>query len=166
MTKQTTRKKKVVRWKSLENDLSKGLNLAIAMIPKSTWGQNLHHRLPSSEWARIKERTLGDSAYKCSICDSPNKLHCDELWEYDNRRKIQKLVGLRTLCSMCHFVKHIGHAGILAEKGKLDFSQIVQHFLSINGCDLLFFDEHLARAEKLWKERSRHKWTVDFGGYA
>ncbi len=71
---------------------------------------------------------------------------------------------------MCHCVKHIGQAGILADKGKLDFSQVVEHFLNVNNIkgdgDLLLFDEHYTRAGMLWKERSRHRWIIDFGAYA
>jgi hypothetical protein len=167
MKKKTVRsvKRKTVSWRSLENDLSKFLLLKIDMIPKTSWGNNLHRQLPSPIWKSLREKTLASSGHKCSICGSPDKLHCDEVWAYDNRKKVQSLVRLQTLCSMCHYVKHIGHAGVLAKEDRLDYSKVVEHFLAVNNCNLLMFDEHEFRAQKLWKERSRYKWKIDFGGY-
>lgn len=164
--KSRSRKKKAASWRSLEDDLSDVLLLKIDMVPSTSWGNSLHRHLPSGVWKSLREKTLISSGYKCTICGSTEKLHCDEVWAYDNRKKVQSLVRLQILCSMCHFVKHIGHAGVLAREGKLDYSAVVEHFLAVNNCDLIIFEEHACRAKMLWKERSKHKWKVDLGRYA
>jgi hypothetical protein len=66
---------------------------------------------------------------------------------------------------MCHHVKHIGLAGILASEGKLDYSRVVEHFMKVNNCDLAAFEKHREETFKQWAERSTYKWKVDLGEY-
>ena len=113
---------------SLTRRFSADLLLAVDMIPKPSWGKSLQNLLPASAWKSLREKTLAASSYKCSVCHSSTNLHCDEVWRYENRRKIQRLVELRTLCSMCHHVKHFGLAGTLARQGKLDLEKVVGTF--------------------------------------
>ena len=45
-------------------------------------------------------------------------------------------------------------------------SQAIYHFLEVNGCDLKTFYAHERQVFDTWHERSRHKWTIDYGPYA
>ena len=141
------------------------LKLEIDMIPQTSWGRNLRQVLPPSKWNGIRESLLEKCGYKCMICSSADRLQCDEVWEYDDRRRIQTLTSIRVLCSLCHHVKHIGLAGILAERGQLDFEKVVRHFMAVNNCDVHTFKEHAVRAVKSWKERSQFNWKIDCGDY-
>jgi len=85
------------------------------------------------------------------------------MWEYDDKKHVQKLVGFIALCDMCHHVKHIGLAGILASQGKLDYEEVVQHFMRVNNCDRKTFEKHKENAFDEWARRSKHKWQVDLG---
>ena len=58
-------------------------------------------------------------------------LHCHEIWNYGDLQHIQKLVGFVALCRLCHHVKHLALALILAEAGRLDFDGVIRHFLCI-----------------------------------
>jgi hypothetical protein len=66
---------------------------------------------------------------------------------------------------MCHHVKHIGLAGILASQGKLDYNEVVKHFCKVNECSAKEFEEHMDHAFRIWRERSQHQWRQDFGKY-
>jgi len=88
------------------------------------------------------------------------------MWQYDDEKHLQTLVGFIALCDMCHHVKHIGLAGILASEGKLDYNKVVEHFMKVNGCDLKTFESHRDEAFKKWKERSAQDWTVDIGEFS
>ncbi len=39
-------------------------------------------------------------------------MHCHEIWEYDDERKVQKLVGYKILCERCHLAHHLGFATV------------------------------------------------------
>ena len=80
------------------------------------------------------------------------RMNCHEIWEYDDKNHIQKLLGFIALCSMCHHVKHIGFAGILAREGKLNYEKVVEHFMTVNNCDRRTFEEHRKRAFLIWEE--------------
>ena len=67
--------------------------------------------------------------------------------------------------ALCHHVKHIGLAGILASQGKLDYEKVVEHFRKVNECDRKTFEEHKKQAFAQWRERSRYEWKVDLGEY-
>ena len=141
------------------------LKLQIDMIPQTSWGKNLRKVLSDSEWKQLREQTLSEFNYKCGICGAEERLQCDEVWEYDDRKHIQRLTGLRVLCSLCHHVKHIGKAGLLAEEGRLDYDKIVEHFMKVNCCDVDTFNEHAIRAAEIWERRSKHEWEIDYGEF-
>ena len=92
-------------------------------------------------------------------------MNLHELWRYDDGKHIQKLEGFILLCKMCHHVKHIGFAGILAGQGKLDYDKVIEHFCNVNECTREEFKEHEAKAFYTWRRQSKHQWTQDFGKY-
>lgn len=92
-------------------------------------------------------------------------MNLHEIWKYDDKKHIQKLEGFILLCRMCHHVKHIGMAGILASRGELDFHEVIEHFCKVNKCTEKEFKKHEAEVFKVWGERSQHQWKQDFGKY-
>ena len=66
---------------------------------------------------------------------------------------------------MCHHVKHIGLAGILADKGELDYDELIEHFCGVNNCTKRDFEETRAKAFEVWENRSQYEWKQDFGKY-
>lgn len=142
------------------------LKLTIDLVPRSSWYANLRTRVSPQTWDRIRKQAYAASGYQCSICGAAQvRLHCHEHWEYDDAARIQRLTGFVALCALCHYVKHLGLAQILAAEGKLDDESVVQHFLRVNACDRDTFAAHAQRAFAQWRERSQHAWTVDFGAY-
>ncbi len=141
------------------------LKLTIELVPQTSWYDNLRKALPLTVWKKMREKTYAKYGHKCGICGAEGRLSCHELWEYDDKKHIQKLNGFIALCDMCHFVKHLGLVGILSSEGKLDADKIIKHFMKVNNCDKKTFEEHKKKAFDEWRKRSQYKWRVDFGKY-
>ena len=88
-----------------------------------------------------------------------------EIWKYDDEKHVQKLEGFILLCTMCHHVKHIGLAGILAGQGKLDYNEVMEHFCKVNKCTKKDFMNNEKTAFETWRKRSQYQWKQDFGKY-
>ena len=147
------------------NMKSKELQLKIELVPSTSWYDNLRKVLPKSEWDKIRKAAYVNYGHWCGICGTEGRLNCHEIWEYDDKKHIQKLKGFIALCDMCHHVKHIGLTGILASEGKLDYEKVIEHFMKVNNCDRRTFEEHKKRAFDEWRKRSQHEWHVDLGEY-
>jgi hypothetical protein len=88
-------------------------------------------------------------------------LFCHEVWKYDDVNHIQKLAGFESICGLCHSIKHLGLAGIMAKRGGIDYSQLVVHYCRVNGCTKEDFEADRSEAFELWHRRSQYDWTVD-----
>ena len=139
------------------------LRLTIELVPATCWGANLRDILSRLAWDTLRRRVYAASGHRCAICGAGGRLHCHEVWHYDDAAHVQRLEGCLALCAWCHHVKHLGHAEVQAAEGKLDYERVVAHFLRVNGCDRALFARHRAEAFTRFAERSRHEWTTDFG---
>jgi hypothetical protein len=142
------------------------LKLEIEAVPSPSWGISLRNKMPRGQWDKLRKQVHERNGSKCQTCGSTSKLHCHEQWEFSDKAGVQKLVGLGTVCSMCHHVSHFGRSTQLAEAGHLNIEAVVAHFLKVNDCDMEAFSEHLHKARAVWERRSKRKWRVDFGEYA
>lgn len=142
------------------------MRLTSELVPEGVWYANLRKLVPKKEWDRIRKAAYAAQDNRCAICGAEGRLNCHEVWEYDDAKRLQRLTGFVALCTMCHHVKHLGMASILAHQGHLDYEAVVQHFMDVNGCDRKTFEDYRTRVFDQWQERSRHEWSVDFGEYA
>lgn len=145
----------------LDDRSEQPLRLTIELVPATSWGANLRDVLPRTEWDRLRRQVYAASGRRCAVCGAGGRLHAHELWDYDDARHIQRLRGLVALCTRCHHVKHLGHARVLAERGELDYEDVVAHFLRVNGCDRATFERHRAAAFARFAERSRYEWQIE-----
>ncbi len=141
------------------------MKLDIELVPKTSWYNNLRKYIDRKNWDKIRKETYSKYGSKCGICGAEGRLNSHEIWEYDDKKHIQKLKGFIALCNDCHMIKHIGFAGIQALKGLLDIDKLIEHFMKINKCDKKEFKRYKKEAFKQWKERSKYKWHVDLGEY-
>ncbi len=137
------------------------LKLTIELVPATSWGANLRDILTPAAWDRLRRHVYAHYSHRCAICGAGGRLHCHEVWHYDDAKHVQRLEGCMALCTLCHAVKHLGHTGILASQGKLDAERVVAHFCRVNTCDRATFQAHRHAAFAQWHERSRFEWTVD-----
>ena len=63
-------------------------------------------------------------------------------------------------------IKHIGFAGIQASKGLLDMDKLIEHFMKINSINREEFDKHHEESFKVWRERSKNKWTIELAQWS
>lgn len=137
------------------------LKLTIELVPATSWYNNMRSVMSKQEWDTLRRKVYADYNYQCGICGMTNViLHCHEIWEYDDQNHIQKLNGFIALCKLCHWVKHIGLAGIRVSEGELDFEEIIHHFMKVNGCDRQTFESHRNHAFQVWEERSKYQWLI------
>jgi hypothetical protein len=143
------------------------MKLTIELVPQTAWRKSLAQTLPKKVWLGIRESHIERNGKKCEICgETEGIFNLHEIWNYDDVNYLQKLEGFVLLCVMCHHVKHIGLAGILADEGKLDFNGVIAHFCRVNSCNERDFHEQEKEAFSVWRMRSSHNWRQDFGEYA
>lgn len=143
----------------------KKLKLAIELVPETCWYSSLRKEMPRKRWDKFRKEIIERSGNKCEICGSEDKLHCHEIWKYDDKFRLQFLMGFQTVCNMCHFVKHIGLAQNLAQQGLLDYDAVVKHFIKVNKVNGTDFETHRKHAFEVWEKRSKVKWQTDLGSY-
>jgi len=143
----------------------KELRLTIELVPKTSWGANLRSLMSNAAWDKTRKQAYTQYGNKCGICRAKGRLNCHEIWEYDDKRHIQKLACFIALCDLCHHVKHFGLANILAAEGKLNLEEVVEHFLKVNECDRGAFESHADQAAAKWRERSQYDWKVELGEF-
>ena len=80
-------------------------------------------------------------------------LHCHEIWEYDDERKVQKLVGYKILCERCHLAHHLGFAAV---SGRLE--ETVEWIAKITGMKESEVWKLVDKAFEEWEERSKYTW--------
>ena len=142
------------------------MELTIELVPSTVWYESLYRLLEREVWNGIRNEIIAKNGRKCQICgETEGKMCLHEIWEYDDTRYVQKLQGFVLLCEMCHHVKHIGLAGILADEGKLDYDDVIEHFCRVNECTKKDFEKQRSEAFDIWQKRSKCEWKQDFGKY-
>lgn len=141
----------------------KKAKLTIELVPSTCWYSNVRSTLPKKEWDRLRKESYEKAGYKCEICGSngleqgyKHKLECHEIWKYDDKKKIQRLEGLISLCPRCHQTKHFGRSTAIGMQGV-----IIEHLEKVNGWDHKETVEYIAQCYKKHSERSKHQWKLD-----
>jgi hypothetical protein len=140
--------------------------LTMEMVPEPLWGISLANLMPKERWDVLRKRVYREYDYHCGVCGASNTtMYCHEIWRYDDFAHVQTLTGFIALCQMCHHVKHLGRAGILASEGKLDYQQVILHYCRVNECEATQFSMDRDEADYEWGERSEHEWSSTLGIY-
>jgi hypothetical protein len=142
------------------------MKLTAELVPETVWFKSLAKLLPRKIWDSIRQNHMNQYGKRCQICEETEGImNLHEIWNYDDINHVQKLDGFILLCAMCHHIKHIGLAGILANEGKLDYEKLIKHFCVVNECSVEDFRIHVNETFAIWRERSKHQWKQDFGEY-
>lgn len=140
--------------------------MSIELVPSTVWESSVYKLMSREVWDSIRNDFIKENGRKCQVCgETSGTMNLHEIWNYDDKKHVQKLEGFILLCRMCHHVKHIGLAGILANQGKLDYDKVIEHFCKVNDCTKKEFEKHKAKAFEIWRERSEYEWNQDFGKY-
>jgi len=91
-------------------------------------------------WQNIRNTEEEKAGCKCSICGLSSKdydptkttnTECHEIWQYgydDQKNLVQKLIGLESLCFICHSIKHANQH----YKDKEFFNTLMQIYAGLN----------------------------------
>lgn len=139
------------------------MKLTIELVPSSSWYTNVRSNVTPEQWDIIRTKSRVAAANKCEICGDSglnqgfhHPVECHEVWEYDDKKKMQKLVRLISLCPMCHKTKHIGLAQIQG------FGDIVlEHLIKVNNISEAKAKKYIVSSFDTWFKRSEHEWTLD-----
>ena len=93
----------------------------------------------------------------CEICNEKNTdLHLHEIWNFDNKKQIQKLIGLSAICENCYNAIHFGRA-IKLGLGEAAIEQLKK----VNNWTEKQISTHLENAKKLWQTRNEINYVLD-----
>lgn len=139
------------------------MKLTVELIPKTCAASNIRTLIPAKYWNKLRKQSYKEAGLKCEICDGKgteqgyrHDLECHEVWEYNVKTKVQKLVKLVSLCPLCHQVKHIGRAKYIGKLG-----EVTKHMKKINGITKRVMDAYLEEQFLRYSEYSRIRWKLD-----
>jgi 5-methylcytosine-specific restriction endonuclease McrA len=135
------------------------MKLTIELVPSTAWYTNVRSNVSKEQWDIIRKRCYRNAHYKCEICGEKGEkwpVECHEIWEYNDNKQTQILIGFIALCPKCHKVKHAGRSQLFGE-GDL----VADHLKLVNNWTEEQVDVYWERVTKQWKERSKHKWKLD-----
>lgn len=135
------------------------MTLTVELVPQTAWGSNLRSILSAREWRVCQQYVYARSGRRCEVCGGVGHkwpVECHEIWEYDDDRSVQTLMGLIALCPTCHRCKHAGYA---EAQGRL--GEVVMQLCQVNGWITDQALGYLEHAFDVWRERSSYEWTLD-----
>ena len=137
--------------------------LTVELIPRTLFFSNVRTLLPKKYWNIIRKDSYDKADNKCEICGDTGKnqgyghnVECHEIWDYNEEKKVQKLLGLVSLCPKCHQVKHFGRTSAIGKQ-----PEAFKHMEKVNNWNHKQCLDHLKVAMSEWMERSKYKWFID-----
>jgi len=142
---------------------SKKPKLEVELIPSTCHFSNVRTTVKPKEWDKIRHISYEAAGHVCEICGDTGKnqgykhnVECHEIWDYDDENFVQTLIGLISLCPICHQVKHIGRTIAIGQQARA-FSQLAR----VNKWTKEQVAQHVADSFVVYTERSKHEWDLD-----
>lgn len=143
--------------------------LEVGLIPASMWGKNVRAVVSEESWLKLRRQfgayydpfiNYPDPAppLVCGCCDEKflDSLHLHELWDFNDDKRTQTLIGFKAVCEDCHNAIHIGRANKvgLGESAK-------KHLKKVNSWTDIQLLEYLESAQSEWIRRSSIEYELD-----
>lgn len=135
------------------------MKLNVELIPKTCWGSNLRTKLKKSDWDKIRKEVYTRENMHCHICGAECKsLDAHEIWQFDEKNHIQKLVGIVGLCQSCHNVIHFENTRMRGYG-----EQAIKHFMKVNECYGMidFANNHMSAVADYTRRSKITDWKLD-----
>jgi hypothetical protein len=123
--------------------------LSIELIPYPMGGKHARAVLSEEAWKVVRDIVHEEHGWQCNECPSTENLECHEEWKYDWVRResklvpVMQLIGLRSLCRLCHKGKHIKYV----EKNQPELLPTVRrHLMARWGLEDEQLNGHVAEA--------------------
>jgi hypothetical protein len=142
------------------------IEIAIDLIPASSWGASLAILLVHSCWDEVRTPFLANFGYRCEICGERSSygkhgglVDCHEVWSYhttSSMHGVQKLERLMSICKDCHLMFHLGHANA---RGRGEFA--IERLAEVNAWSDQRVEYEVEGIFRTWKARSGIEWLLD-----
>lgn len=134
------------------------MKLEIELVPDGCWYSNLRSILTPEQWGVVRREAYARANGKCMICGAPaRRLEAHERWEYDEKKRIQKLKDVVAVCKSCHEVIHIGRTQLFGGEERAS-----AHFMKVNGCTYAEYRKALGEANETHRRRNLiPEWQLD-----
>jgi len=140
------------------------LKLQIEMIPESCHGSNVRTNVSKRDWDIIRRAVYSKEEMYCHICGElcpTGYMDAHEVWKFNRRTHVQKLIDIIGVCKACHSVIHFGRAQKLGYE-----KEATRQWWKVNGDDLLGirieFDNELMEAKIKYLDLNKIKdWKLD-----
>jgi len=133
------------------------------LIPETSWYFNLRKVMLKADWDKLRRQVYAYFQHQCASCRRGHmQLHAHEVWKFNQRSKVQKLVRLVCLCELCHGVEHMGHTEMVGGSYQ---GRVLRHAIHTLGWTHKQFWARREAAFSKWQQRNRYDWKVDFGPY-
>lgn len=150
-------------------DRAFGAGLFVDLIPESCWFTSARAFIAASDWQRVRTMVIQRANSRCEACGiwkDTKQLSVHERWQYfeathpmsGERRYLQSLTRLLSICRMCHLATHMGFAGTIGkeEAARAHLSRV----LALGGNNDAL-KEHINDAFALYEWRSQFAWELD-----
>jgi hypothetical protein len=140
------------------------LKLSMQFIPAGAAGRSLRTFFPT-RWREIRNEVLRLSGGVCECCQRQRDLQVHEVWEFDHRATVQRLLSCLAVCDDCNRCIHWGRTLIKAAEEGISVDRLAQHFLWVNQCTFTeMFDEY-ERARIEYRLASQIDWRLDLSKF-
>jgi len=127
----------------------------VDLIPSTSWSASLANMLLPAAWQVVRQRAL-ESSGGCEECGAWRNIEAHERWSYDEAAGIQKLLGIRAMCALCHETQHLGLATV---RGRFDFA--FSRLCVINRIQKIEQEAYRRSIVEKYEARSRREWSLD-----
>ncbi len=135
----------------------KSKKLEIELVPDNCWYLNLRTALPKKLWDAIRLDAKKRAGYKCAICGKKTtSLEAHEKWSYDEKKGIQKLEDVLSLCHDCHSAIHMERTALYG-----DIERAEDHYIKVNNCTYAEMKQDRKKANEIHGKRNKIEWQTD-----
>lgn len=119
---------------------------------------NLSASLSGTAWERLAQRTYAQADHRCEVTGGVGSawpVECQEVWEFDDKAHVLRLIGMTALAPEVHLAKHIVQ---LQGQPRSDALQTLQHVNLWREEDAEIYLKGVAEQAR---QRSQHGWQLD-----
>ena len=128
----------------------------VELVPKSCFFTNVRSQVSKDDWDILRRQTYKKANYRCEVCGAAGRQEAHEIWHYDDKKLIQKLFKLVSLCNACHRVYHLGFAEV---SGKLP--QAMKRLAKLNSWSSEETQMYVEAVFEIFYNRSQKQWKLD-----
>lgn len=128
----------------------------VELVPQSCFFTNVRSQVSAADWDIIRKEAYKKAGWQCEVCGGKGRMEAHEIWHYDDKKLVQKLFKIVSLCGLCHQVYHLGYASI---SGKLP--QAIRRLSKLNSWSMPETQAYVEAVFEIFYQRSQKQWKLD-----